>query len=473
MGQDFWQIREVFQTIPATRANCSEANSFLYPVYTNNEDELYVSGQTAVWSRGIPLDNDSVPFKCFSMDAPIKFAFFCPRNFVQQNPKYRRLDRANEKLSSFYAGGEQEEEEEDLLTDRARAVCLVDGKCFRVYMSNGEDFLASLEFPVAAIWNLKTCVLFEREATTTTIDQRCIAMPRLFSLRHPLEEMSPVLIKYGDLMGYFSNNEHKIIFSDESLDILLLYDMKTGRHFIVKLRLATEDEVNYVGETSEQHSEQFSNLTATTSHLIPPGSGGSFLLNLNQSQTHARQNLSRRMHQNASTIYNNPNRSTFHSASFHHGGGGGGTPQGTGNKSSARFLSPLVTSQMPQNISKAVQSPLTRLHSSMRHNSFSMQEARNYGQAEPAQPIYPEFCLETIWTEEVQVDRMMEPAAKGFYHTDWIGQRYLCYLLPRQGKLYMVEMNKENAGTFGAVNMIELKEAVCLPVSLKFQNNKS
>lgn len=383
------------------------------------------------------------------MDAPIKFAFFCPRNFIRQNAKFRRYDASNEKKSSFTVGGDNSES----------GICLVDSTSIRTYLSNGEDFLSCLEFPVQDIWPLNSCVLFERDATTTTIEQRAIAMPRLFSLRHPLEEMSPVLIKYSDYLGYLAHNEHKIIFCDEQLDYVLLYDLKNGRHFVTKLRKATDDEINYVGESSEQNSEYFGN--ATSSHLIPPGAGGGSFLH-HQSQRAAHNQTNKRLHQ--TNAWQPSNKTFHHSGSFH---GGATTPQGM-NKSTARIMSPLVSHSINAgNISKAIQSPLTRLHSSIRHNSFSMQDARNYGQAEPAQPIYPEFCLDTIWTETVQVDRMLEPASKGFYHTDWIGRRYLCYLLPRQGKLFLVEMDKSGGGVGqGSIEVIEAKEAICLPVSL-------
>lgn len=70
--------------------------------------------------------------------------------------------------------------------------------------------------------------------------------------------------------------------------------------------------------------------------------------------------------------------------------------------------------------------------------------------------------------EEIQVERMLEPASRGFYHTDWMGQKYLCYLLPRQGRLYLVEMaRKEKRKTgisFGRTEFIETNEAINLNV---------
>lgn len=47
-----------------------------------------------------------------------------------------------------------------------------------------------------------------------------------------------------------------------------------------------------------------------------------------------------------------------------------------------------------------IQSPLTRLMSSMvGQSSFSIQDMRKVGQAQPSKPIVPELCLEHIWSE--------------------------------------------------------------------------
>lgn len=72
-------------------------------------------------------------------------------------------------------------------------------------------------------------------------------MPRLFSLTHPLDEMSPVLFKTSTgIISYLTESDYKIIFSDPSMDLLLMYDNKIGKHFVAKLRKATEDEANAV-----------------------------------------------------------------------------------------------------------------------------------------------------------------------------------------------------------------------------------
>lgn len=434
---EFWQIRDKFETLSGGFPLHSD---ILRPVYSNSEDELYVRGQTAIWSRGISLDSVSVPFKSFSIGEPIKFAFFCPSHFIRTDPNFRRFDVANEQKSSFSASGAEQ---------KSHGICIVDSTSVKTYLDNGEDFITSLEFQVADVWPFLSCVLFEKDASTTTIEARSIAMPRLFSITHPLEEMCPVLLKYIDYLGYFSNCDHHIIFCGESSHLVLLYDMKSGHHFLTRLRRVTADEINFVGESTEQNSEFFVNVSAT-SQLVPPGA--SFL------HQQSYRNATKLLHTSHAPW--NMGKHTLSTSGVQC------TPQA--NKSSSRILSPLVASKLQSNqpLIRATQSPLARLQSSIRHTSFSMLEARDYGQAEPPKPIYPEFCLDTIWIEETtQVDGPSEPASKGFYHTDWVGQRYLCYLLPRKGKLNLIAIGRQGRPS-GEIDSIDLKEAINLEVSV-------
>lgn len=77
-------------------------------------------------------------------------------------------------------------------------------------------------------------------------------MPRLFSLAHPLDEICPVLNKSAtNVISYLIEPDYNIIFSDENSDLLLLYDTKIGKHFISRLRKATNDEIQYIGVQNE------------------------------------------------------------------------------------------------------------------------------------------------------------------------------------------------------------------------------
>lgn len=124
-----------------------------------------------------------------------------------------------------------------------------DSTSLRVYLSTGEDYLASLEFSVSNTWSTRYGILLEKNASTTTIDIHSIPMPRLFSLSHPLDEMSPVLIKSNSgSISYLTESDYKVIFVCAENDLVLMYDNKTGKHFVSKLRKASMQEANSVGE---------------------------------------------------------------------------------------------------------------------------------------------------------------------------------------------------------------------------------
>lgn len=77
-------------------------------------------------------------------------------------------------------------------------------------------------------------------------------MPRLFSLAHPLDEICPVLNKSAtNVISYLIESDYKIIFSDENSDLLLLCDTKIGKHFISRLRKATQEEIQYIGAQND------------------------------------------------------------------------------------------------------------------------------------------------------------------------------------------------------------------------------
>lgn len=57
-------------------------------------------------------------------------------------------------------------------------------------------------------------------------------------------------------------------------------------------------------------------------------------------------------------------------------------------------------------------------------------------------------------------------ATCGFLHCDFIGQKYICYLLKRAGALllYRLEKSSSNIPILGKSSSIPAKDAVCLKV---------
>jgi len=117
----------------------------------------------------------------------------------------------------------------------------------RIYCTDGENYVTSLEFPLLNIFVTKHCILLEKEQSSTTIDSHEILLPRLFSITHPLDEMSPILIKTSTgQLNYFIDSDYKIVFADKFHNIILLYETKNLKHFICKMRYASEEEINII-----------------------------------------------------------------------------------------------------------------------------------------------------------------------------------------------------------------------------------
>lgn len=72
-------------------------------------------------------------------------------------------------------------------------VCIVDESNIKAFSSEGEDFIASLQFKLRSVWSTSHGLLLER-ATGHNEDGR---LPTLFALLHPLDEITPVIIKQG------------------------------------------------------------------------------------------------------------------------------------------------------------------------------------------------------------------------------------------------------------------------------------
>lgn len=73
------------------------------------------------------------------------------------------------------------------------------------------------------------------------------------------------------------------------------------------------------------------------------------------------------------------------------------SPQNLMQNSLSLPITPIPNS--PGNHRSFMNSPLDRLQTTMCGQSFSIQNIRKVGHAQPAKAIVPELCLEHIWTE--------------------------------------------------------------------------
>lgn len=86
-------------------------------------------------------------------------------------------------------------------------------------------------------------IILEKDPINSLLDSQTIHLPRLFSLTHSLDEITPILIKtYNGLINYLTEIDIKIIFTSTKTDLFLVYDNKSKKHCIYRIREATNDE---------------------------------------------------------------------------------------------------------------------------------------------------------------------------------------------------------------------------------------
>lgn len=238
-SNEFWCVQEIFKEnaddgdITSQTPSSRPTTDFI----ANAEHELYVMGTTAVWTKGICDGGDEqrrrLPSTCFTCDTPIRYALFCPSRFFKSENPDKRMPSIGQRECDVRSATDVDE----------FGICLVDSTSMRVYSSCGEDFRTSLEFAVSNVWQTKTALLLERNASAAMVGNESIAMPRLFSITHPLNEMCPLLFKsISGSVNLFTDCDFRIVFSNAENDLVMLFDYRSGKHFLAKIREATVDE---------------------------------------------------------------------------------------------------------------------------------------------------------------------------------------------------------------------------------------
>lgn len=116
-----------------------------------------------------------------------------------------------------------------------------------------------------------------------------------------------------------------------------------------------------------------------------------------------------------------------------------------------------------------MQSPYDRLQSSYDAQSTFPEDEPKVGFAKPSKPIVPDLCLESIWIESIGTRDFPNMASRGFLHCDFIGQKFICYLLKKTGILMMYRLEKSNTPDvpfIGKSSSIPAKDAMTVNVSI-------
>lgn len=244
---EFWCIQDVSRDFDDIDQLSTQNTTQIDDTLSTKDDEheLYVKGCVAVWTKGVFYEQSSqrsMPTMCFTCQSPIRFAFFCPSSlFTCPNPDKRKADQQH-RLGNLYANRSKTE-------TFNFGICLIDAETLRIYSPCGEDYRTSFPFPVSNVFQTKYGLILEKNASSAVVnDMHSLAMPRVYSLSHPLNDICPILLKaMNGQIGFVTDGRIKIAFTVFENDLVMVYDGKIGKHILCKLRKATQEEKQRVG----------------------------------------------------------------------------------------------------------------------------------------------------------------------------------------------------------------------------------
>ncbi|KAE8280877.1 Anaphase-promoting complex subunit 1 [Larimichthys crocea] len=411
------------------------------------EEELYTAGTVVVWSQGSRTQASNV-YKAFTVDSPVQQALWC--NFaVPQNKK----------------------EEEEVQT-----VCIIQSSCVNVHTVTGKDFISPLPFQVSNVWATKFGLLLERKnsATDAQLSPPGEPLPTVFSMLHPLDEITPVVSKptglfEGSRVQYASDATMKIVFTCCQPSVVVSYDTVQGIHSVWILRKVTPDERSSVLRCAADPVGTPLGLMASgflTSHLrnisrldtpggsgatgLGPGTGTSCAVGtsspLHYSALHSHQNRIMSSSPGVHSRIHSPSISNMAALSRAHSPGMAAPSFSGAARFNTSFHSP-----SPRGHHGFLPSPNSTVNETM--------------VVPEMEPIVPDLCMEQLWSETVTASchrEMSSQASKVFLTTDLCENHYLCFLVESHQQLRCVkfiESNDTSQLIFASVTTIPAKDA--------------
>ncbi|XP_049533596.1 anaphase-promoting complex subunit 1 [Anopheles darlingi] len=402
------KVEEEFYTLRDARLDADGPVGWMQSetTYNHTEEELYVRGNLAVWTRApgkgeATVNGKSIPRVAHYCETPIQHAFFAPTQFLINQVQ---SDKGKGNAGSWPG-------------KNPAGFCVIDQQLLHVYCDTGEMYCARAEGPISAIWLVPCGILIEKEPSATTLDDEWIPMPRLFTLTFPTDDMHPVRLKY--ITQGILTEPYRVVFSSEELDIVVMYDEHKQLHFICRLQPIAER----TDELLDESVDKFCPFPFTA--LQQGVRGNTLLLGKHKANKQWQVGSTDRLGGNDVPESDpkqreslGPTAETYTHSPWHFTRGG---QQGHGR---ATVTSPL---------------------SFMGEETHMPFEPFGYRKVTAAKPILPEYELVRIWTEETEQSRgspiclQTESATTGFLHIDLAGCQYLCYLCPSIGRLTMLK----------------------------------
>ena len=398
---------------------------------------------------------------CFTIESPIKHAVFA--DFHTDINNTMLIDALNSQIGDVKKNIKIEDTTEHIENKIMPSILLIDSKCMRVYAIDGREYITSIPFQVKKVWSMKYGVLLEKDATPVlhnsmlpmsfmklneshnssfnksrtfpfNMSARLRAesisgydhefpLPTCFSLRHPLDEVTPILMKSSAQgLQYYNDGDLQIIFVSTEPSIILLYDWKLQTHSLWKIRKAVRDEcLAMCPNVNSSVFSQSCDFVGSPMHSM----------------------------RNATSWTGSP----FQSKKMT-------TP------SRSRQNSPMANVFHQQGLSP---------HASIGQASSTSMMSNTINQSPPSLPLYPDICLDHIWTDSqvIRRDQVESPNdLKAFLHQDLVGHDYLCFMVKVAGvtRLQIVrlqkshyhgQMSKTNI-IVGSISSVPAKDAVVL-----------
>uniref|UniRef100_A0A8C0L536 Anaphase-promoting complex subunit 1 n=1 Tax=Canis lupus dingo TaxID=286419 RepID=A0A8C0L536_CANLU len=391
------------------------------------DEELYVAGNMVIWSKGSKSQALAV-YKAFTVDSPVQQFYV---TYIL--PQFRETE----------------------INEVEKCICILQSSCINMHSVEGKDYIASLPFQVANVWPTKYGLLFERSSSTHEVPPGPPRepLPTMFSMLHPLDEITPLVCKSGSLFGssrvqYVVDHAMKIVFLNTEPSIIMTYDTVQSLHSVWALRRVKTEEENVVLKFSEQGGtpQNVASSSSLTAHLRSLSKGDSPVAspfqNYSSIHSQSRSTSSPSLHSRSPSISNMAALSRAHSPAL-------GVHSFSGVQ---RF-----------NLSSHNQSP-------KRHSiSHSPNSSNGSFLAPETEPIVPELCIDHLWTETItNIREKNSQASKVFITSDLCGQKFLCFLVESELQLRCVKFQESNDKTqliFGSITNIHAKDAAPVEVN--------
>ncbi|CAN8002147.1 unnamed protein product [Ixodes hexagonus] len=360
---------------------------------SDGEEELYVSGDTAVWSESSGTGVRTA-IRSFCVESKIQDALWC--SFLADDYKARLLARPELRPATT--------------EQRVPCVCVLDAASGAIhsFSRSGEDYTTPVPFVVSRAWPIKQGLLLERSVPGGGSKTSSSALSVLFSLLHPLDEVTPVVTRitvHGHIptLAYLQSAANvRVVLTCDEPSVALLYHGDQGTHSVWEVRRTTAEEDQFACSVKQCGGSTFAHSPLRTPTPASPAS---------PVVTH-----STPVSGHWATTASRPASPRSQSPSLGH------------MATLSRSQSPSLAFCVEQGSYSTVASPAT-LTATMTQSELQV----------PSQPLLPDVCLDQLWLEPQPSE---EKASKAFWANNMVGQSFLCYQLPSLKLLKLVPYSR-------------------------------